>query len=228
MIWAKCADIAGRKYAIVLALCTFTLFSGLCGASQTLVQLIMFRWCQGIGGCGVFTLVQLIVLEIAPKRKLPGYITMVNVALALSLVMGPLLGGGITRHGSWRWIFLFNVPVGVLAALALCLTLPRKLWNEPAAQQTHALFSVNSLRRVDFFGAALMLGTLVFLVTGLQEAALGYAWSDAKVVALLVCAVPFVIAFLVWQRHVTLHPTSLEPVFPWRFCQSRVQLGMIM
>jgi MFS family permease len=108
MIWAKCADIAGRKYAIVLALCIFTLFSGLCGASQTLIQLIMFRWCQGIGGCGVFALVQLIVLEIAPKRKLPGYITMVNVALALSLVMGPLLGGGITRHGSWRWIFLFK------------------------------------------------------------------------------------------------------------------------
>jgi hypothetical protein len=125
-------------------------------------------------------------------------------------------------------IFVPSVPVGVLAALALCLSLPKKLWNEPTAQQKHALFSTDSLRRVDFFGATLMLGTLVFLVTGLQEAALGYAWSNAKVIALLVCSVPFALAFFVWERHATLHPTSLEPVFPWRFCQSRIQLGMIM
>jgi MFS family permease len=108
MIWAKASDIIGRKYTIITSLLIFTLFSALCGAAQTLTQLIMFRWCQGIGGCGVFALVQLLFMEIVPRRKLPAYMAMVNVALALSLVCGPLLGGGITLHGSWRWIFLLK------------------------------------------------------------------------------------------------------------------------
>jgi len=102
------SDIAGRKYTMLVALVVFILFSGLCGASQTLNQLIMFRWCQGVGGCGVFALVQLLFMEIIPRRKLPAYMTMVTAALALALVVGPLLGGGITLHGSWRWIFLLK------------------------------------------------------------------------------------------------------------------------
>ena len=108
MIWAKLSDIVGRKYILITCLSIFTLFSGLCGAAQTIDQLIMFRWCQGIGGCGVFALVQLLFMELVPRRKLPAYMAMVTAALALSLVIGPLLGGGITLHGSWRWIFLLK------------------------------------------------------------------------------------------------------------------------
>jgi MFS family permease len=80
----------------------------LCGAAQTIDQLIMFRWCQGVGGGGVFGLVQLIFLELVPRKKLPAYMTMVMSTLALALIVGPLLGGGITLHGSWRWIFLIK------------------------------------------------------------------------------------------------------------------------
>lgn len=108
MIWAKLSDIAGRKSITLLCLSLFTLFSGLCGAAQSIDQLIMFRWCQGIGGCGVFALVQIYYMEIIPRRKLPAYMSMVMAALAMSLVLGPLLGGGITLHGSWRWIFLLK------------------------------------------------------------------------------------------------------------------------
>jgi len=108
MIWAKLSDIAGRKYVLLTTLGIFTLFSGLCGAAQTMDQLIMFRWCQGIGGCGAYALVQLIFLELVSRRKLPAYMAMVTAALSISMVVGPLLGGGITLHGSWRWIFLIK------------------------------------------------------------------------------------------------------------------------
>ncbi|CAI9626582.1 unnamed protein product [Alternaria burnsii] len=228
MIWAKLSDIAGRKYTLIAALLIFTLFSALCGASQTLIQLIMFRWCQGIGGCGVYALTQLLFMEIVPKRKFPQYMAGVSMVLALSLITGPLLGGGITLHGSWRWIFLLNVPVGVLTAISLCFTLPRTLFNEPAAQQKHPIFSKQTLRRLDFLGATLMLGTLVLLATGLQQASLDYAWSSNKVLPLLVASAPFAIAFFTWQWYATQHRTNPEPVFPWRFCQSRIQLGMII
>jgi hypothetical protein len=121
-----------------------------------------------------------------------------------------------------------SVPVGLLTAVLLCFTLPRTLWNEPAAQRTHAVFSMQSLRQLDFLGATLMLGTLVLLATGLQQASLGYGWSSAKVLPLLVCSAPFAIAFFAWQWFATQRRTNPEPVFPWRFCQSRIQLGMIM
>ena len=245
MIWAKLSDIAGRKYTLIAALLIFTLFSALCGASQTLIQLIMFRWCQGIGGCGVYALTQLLFMEIVPKRKFPQYMAGVSMVLALSLITGPLLGGGITLHGSWRWIFLLkyvsslkklieptdimiSVPVGVLTAVSLCFTLPRTLFNEPAAQQKHPIFSKHTLRRLDFLGATLMLGTLVLLATGLQQASLDYAWLSNKVLPLLVASAPFAIAFFTWQWYATQRRTNPEPVFPWRFCQSRIQLGMIM
>ncbi|KAI4656812.1 uncharacterized protein J4E78_006703 [Alternaria triticimaculans] len=228
MIWAKLSDIAGRKYTLIASLLIFTIFSALCGASQTLIQLIMFRWCQGIGGCGVYALTQLMFMEIAPPGKLPKYMAGVSMVLALSLITGPLLGGGITLHGSWRWIFLLNVPVGVLTAVSLCFTLPRTLFNEPAAQQTHPIFSKHSLSRLDFLGATLMLGTLVLLATGLQQASLNYAWSSNKVLPLLVVSAPFAVAFFTWQWYITQRRTNPEPVFPWRFCQSRIQLGMII
>ncbi|RYN60776.1 hypothetical protein AA0114_g1074 [Alternaria tenuissima] len=228
MIWAKLSDIAGRKYTLIAALLIFTLFSALCGASQTLIQLIMFRWCQGIGGCGVYALTQLLFMELVPKRKFPQYMAGVSMVLALSLITGPLLGGGITLHGSWRWIFFLNVPVGVLTAISLCFTLPRTLFNEPAAQQEHPIFSKHTLRRLDFLGATLMLGTLVLLATGLQQASLDYAWSSNKVLPLLVASAPFAIAFFTWQWYATQRRTNPEPVFPWRFCQSRIQLGMII
>lgn len=108
MILAKISDIVGRKLVLLTCLGSFTLFSALCGAAQTMGQLIMFRWCQGVGGGGVFALVQLMFMELVPRRKLPKYMSMVTSALALSLVFGPLIGGGITQHGSWRWIFLLK------------------------------------------------------------------------------------------------------------------------
>jgi MFS family permease len=108
MIWAKISDIAGRKITLIVCLGIFTFSSALCAAAQTIDQLIMFRWLQGAGGGGVYGLVQLMFLELVPRRKLPAYMSMVTSALALSLVVGPLLGGGITLHGSWRWIFIIK------------------------------------------------------------------------------------------------------------------------
>jgi hypothetical protein len=121
-----------------------------------------------------------------------------------------------------------SVPVGVLTAISLCFTLPRTLFNELAAQQTHPIFSNHSLRRLDFLGATLMLGALVLLATGLQQASLDYPWSSNKVLPLLVASVPFAIAFFTWQWYATQRRTNPEPVFPWRFFQSRIQLGMIL
>jgi MFS family permease len=108
MIWAKLSDITGRKPALLAALSIFTLFSGLCGSSKTLSQLIMFRWPQGIGGCGAVAIAQLSFFEFLPQSKWPSYVSLGAAVIALAYVAGPLLGGVIALNGSWRWIFLLK------------------------------------------------------------------------------------------------------------------------
>jgi hypothetical protein len=121
-----------------------------------------------------------------------------------------------------------SVPVGVLATISLWFTLPRTLWNEPAAELTESPFSAASIRRLDFLGAFLMVGTIVLLATGLQQAAQGSAWSSPLVLGLLITTAPFAMAFFTWQWFATTRRTSPEPVFPWRICQSRIRIGMVL
>lgn len=73
-----------------------------------IIYSIMFRWVQGIGGCGVLALGQLIFFDILPPTKYVPYTTLVTSVIASSLVTGPLIGGGITVYGSWRWVFLIK------------------------------------------------------------------------------------------------------------------------
>jgi hypothetical protein len=121
-----------------------------------------------------------------------------------------------------------SVPVGVLAGLALCFTLPRTAWNEPAADPNQDRSLSTSFRRLDFLGAILMLGAIVLLTTGLQQTAEGYAWDSPMVLGLVISFAPMVIAFFIWQWYATTRRTNPEPVFPWRLCQDRRRIGMIM
>jgi hypothetical protein len=73
-----------------------------------------------------------------------------------------------------------------------------------------------------------MLGAVVLLTTGLQQAAQGYAWSSAMVLGLLVSSAPTAAAFFTWQWYATTRRTDPEPVFPWRLFQSRQRVGMIL
>ncbi|KAF2643899.1 MFS general substrate transporter [Massarina eburnea CBS 473.64] len=225
IIWAKISDVYGRKNSILTSILIFTAFSGACGGSQSVIQLIMFRWLQGIGGCGIMALGQLVFIELVPPEKYPMYIGLVTVVLTSSLVCGPLIGGGITLNGDWRWVFLVNVPVGIITLVAFLLIFPNRLVKEPANQ--HGKLSIQFLKRIDFLGCILLLGTCLLLTTGLQQAALGYSFGSPFVLPLLICSGPFFVAFLISQWFVTRQNTP-EPVFPWRFCQSRVRTAVVV
>jgi hypothetical protein len=111
---------------------------------------------------------------------------------------------------------------------ALWFTMPKTLWNEPAAQQTGGLFAPGVFKRLDILGALLMVATLVLLATGLQQAAQGYSWTSGMVLGMLVTCVPLAVAFFTWQWYATTRRSNPEPVFPWRICQDRRRIGMIM
>ena len=111
---------------------------------------IQFRWLQGIGGCGVLALGQLVFFELVPPRKYPVYIALVTAVVALSLVVGPLIGGGITLHGDWRWVFLLKYDSLIFTQCTL-LTVKCASWRHYRRSPTldfPSPFSARACRKV--------------------------------------------------------------------------------
>src|SRR5580704_13516946 len=114
----------GRRNYFLLSIGVFTLASGLCGLATSLNQLIFFRVIQGLAGGGLQPSSQGVLLDAFPREKQGTAMTLFGLAALLAPVVGPTLGGWITDQYSWRWVFLINVPVGLLA-LTACYALLR-------------------------------------------------------------------------------------------------------
>ena len=108
----------GRRNYFLLSIAVFTLASGLCGMATSLDQLILFRVIQGLAGGGLQPSSQGVLLDAFPREKQGMAMTLFGLAALLAPVVGPTLGGWITDQYSWRWVFLINVPVGLLAFAA--------------------------------------------------------------------------------------------------------------
>ena len=113
----------GRRTYFLLSIGVFTLASALCGFATSLDQLILFRVIQGLAGGGLQPSSQGVLLDAFPREKQGTAMTLFGLAALLAPVVGPTLGGWITDQYSWRWVFLINVPVGLLAFAACYLTL---------------------------------------------------------------------------------------------------------
>jgi MFS transporter, DHA2 family, multidrug resistance protein len=105
----------GRRNYFLLSIAIFTLASGLCGIAGSLGQLILFRVIQGLAGGGLQPSSQGVLLDAFPPERQGAAMTLFGFAALIAPVVGPTLGGWITDSYSWRWVFLINVPVGLLA-----------------------------------------------------------------------------------------------------------------
>jgi MFS transporter, DHA2 family, multidrug resistance protein len=114
----------GRRNYFLLSIAVFTASSALCGLATSLGQLILFRIIQGLAGGGLQPSSQAVLLDAFPREKQGVAMTLFGVAALLAPVVGPTLGGWLTDQYEWRWVFLINVPIGLLA-LAGCYALLR-------------------------------------------------------------------------------------------------------
>ncbi|KAI0101375.1 drug resistance transporter [Nemania sp. FL0031] len=224
VIVAKLSDIFGRKRTYILALLIFTAFSGGCGGAQTIVQLIVFRVLQGVGGGGLYAVAFVMLFELVPKNKYP-ILLVTSVALAvLGNALGPIFGGLITQRSTWRWVFLLNVPVGAAAILCVLLAVPNDYPYQGMEKSKHK----PALSSIDFSGAFLMLLALALLITGLNEAASTLTWISGAVLAPIIISAFAWAAFLICQWWYARSGSSIQSVFPWRFCQSRLVMGIVL
>lgn len=115
----------GRKYLFITCLTGFTITSMLCGAAQSLHQMVVFRLFQGMFGAALVPLSQATMLDIYPVEQRGSAMAIWGVGVMIGPILGPTLGGYLTEMYNWRYVFYINLPFGILATLGLVFFMPR-------------------------------------------------------------------------------------------------------
>ncbi|GGN67173.1 hypothetical protein GCM10011579_039420 [Streptomyces albiflavescens] len=195
-LYGKLCDVLGPKRVFTGAIATFLLGSTLCGAAQSMDQLIAARALQGLGGGGLMSVTMVVIAHLkGPEEKGAGKGTNIGGVMAGgAMAVGPWIGGLLADHASWRWIFYINLPVGlaVLAASAFALKLPERHVRRP----------------LDYAGAALAAAFSSALLLVTDWGGKKYAWSSPVVLGLAVAS-GVALALFLWRQL-----RAAEPVLP--------------
>ncbi|KAJ4327838.1 hypothetical protein N0V84_001648 [Fusarium piperis] len=116
-IYAKLSDIFGKKTMLLLAIAIFTVFSGLCGAANGMVELIILRAFQGIGASGIFSIIMTLAPTLISLNQYGKYMAIFSTLFIVANVLGPVLGGVISQHSDWRWVFLLKLVLNALVTV---------------------------------------------------------------------------------------------------------------
>ncbi len=201
-LYGKLSDIYGRRALFQSAIVIFVAGSALCGLSQNMLQLIVFRGVQGIGGGGLMAMAFAIIGDVVSPRERGRYTGYLGAVFAVSSIAGPLLGGFFVDHLSWRWVFYVNLPVGIVA-----LVVTSSVLRLPFTRQDH---------RIDLAGAGLLVAGVSTLLLALVWGGNEYAWSSPTIVGLLLASAVLTATFLWWEQR------AAEPILPLRLFRGRV------
>src|SRR4051794_27178678 len=194
-LWGKLGDRHGHKIALEVSLSAFVVLSALCGAAGSITQLIALRAAQGVAAGGLMTLAMAAVGDLVSPRERGRYQGYIAATFAAATVLGPLIGGVLVDHASWRWVFYVNLPVGALALAGLSARLPARAHRRPAAP-------------LDLPGAALLaVATSALLLTCVWGGD-RYAWDSAPIAGLIATLGVAAAALVVRERR------AADPIVP--------------
>jgi EmrB/QacA subfamily drug resistance transporter len=193
-IWGKFGDLFGRKPVYLVSIAVFIAGSAICGAAQSMPELIAFRALQGIGAGGIGAGAFALIAALVPPRERGRYQGMTASVMAIGTIGGPLLGGFITGYWGWRWAFYINLPLGLLALVWLW-----RMLHVPARRIE---------ARIDWLGIALLTATISAIVLAATWAGTAYAWGSWQILTLGAVAVLGLALFVLAERR------AVEPVLP--------------
>ncbi|MFT4234381.1 MAG: MDR family MFS transporter [Microbacterium sp.] len=207
-IYGKLSDTVGKKPLLIIAVALFVAGSVVGGLAQNMATLIIARVVQGLGAGGLMVLSQATIASIVPPKERGKYQGPMGAVFGVASVAGPLLGGFFTEHLTWRWGFWLNVPLGILALVAIVFLL-----REPIQQDG------TKGPKVDVLGIMFMSLAVTSLVLwtswGGRESSNGYAWSSWQILSLIGATAVFAVAFVVAELKAS------DPVVPMRFFANR-------
>jgi EmrB/QacA subfamily drug resistance transporter len=203
-LWGRLGDRHGRKRLLELSLTLFLAASAICGAAQDITVLVLARALQGVAAGGLMTLAMAAVGDLVEPRERARYQGYVAAAFAVATVVGPLIGGVIVDHVSWRWVFYVNLPLGLLALAGLWRRLPAA---EPAP----------TCPRLDGTGGALLAGATGALTLACIWGGGRYAWGSATIIGLLVLVLALVLAGALVLRE----RRAPDPIVPYALLSTR-------
>lgn len=211
-VYGKVADLVGRKPVMLVGVGVFVVGSLACGLAWSMGSLIAFRAVQGLGAGAIQPVGMTIVgdvYSVAERATVQGYIASV---WATSALVGPTLGGVFADYLSWRWIFLVNLPLGVVAAWMLWRRFDERPVTDRAPRPP-----------LDLLGTGLLLVGTVALLTALLEGGVAWAWLSPVGVGLGVLSVVALGLFVAVERR------AAEPVLPlWVFRHRVVGTAMLL
>ena len=215
-IFAKLSDIWGRKWFFLGGSVIFVIASALCGAScqvgwmfgDGMTQLIVFRGLQGVGAGIIVGLLFTIIGDIFAPADRARYQGLFAAVWGLASIFGPTLGGWITDHFSWRWIFFVNLPVGALAIASILVEFP--------------YFRPHGVKRsIDWWGVGTLMACLVPLLLALTWVT-DYGWMSQRVLGLLGIAAFMLCGFLFAETR------AAEPLIPlWLFREPVIAISSV-
>ncbi len=193
-LYGKFSDLYGRKGVFQFAIVVFLVGSVLSGLARNMDQLIAFRAVQGLGAGGLIALAMAIIGDIVSPRERGRYQGLFGAVFAFASVAGPLVGGVIVEHFSWRWVFYINIPIGIVA-----LVVTTSVLRLPFKRLPH---------KIDDLGSTLLVAGVSALLLVTVWGGSTYAWSSGVIVGLSLAGIALLVGFAFQERRAS------EPLLP--------------
>ncbi|MDF2961787.1 MAG: family major facilitator transporter [Paenibacillus sp.] len=194
-IFGKLSDMYGRKLFYLLGLTVFMIGSALCGTAENMLQLIIYRVIQGIGGGALMPITFTIVFDLFPPEKRGKMQGLFGAVFGISSVLGPLAGAYFTDNINWKWIFYINLPLGVVSFLLITL------FYRP-------ILAKNPNQKIDWMGTVTFAASILCLMFALELGGKEFAWNSIESYTLFTGFVVLLALFL-W-----IETKAVSPVVP--------------